>query len=163
MNRQELEALLGADGEPVDTGRIEDHLHLVATERRLPGVSLGICTIRIDESGPLLCAALDRAAEAGIRTEDEAILVFRGLHILGGARFPGAFQPLLRLLRRPMEEVDDLLGDSVTETLPRIAAGVFDGDADALFAAIVDDSLGEFIRGAFLGAATFLEIGRAHV
>jgi hypothetical protein len=49
-----------------------------------------------------------------------------------------------------------MLGDVITETFARIAAGVFDGNADALFAAIVDRQLDEFVREALLGTATFL-------
>jgi Protein of unknown function (DUF1186)/SEC-C motif len=40
--------------------------------------------------------------------------------------------------------------------LSRIAAGIFDGDAEALFDAIADRSLDEFIREALIGAAAFL-------
>jgi hypothetical protein len=57
-----------------------------------------------------------------------------GLHILGGARDRETCQPLLRLLRRPFDEVDNLLGDAVTESLAKIVTGVFDDDIDALFA-----------------------------
>jgi hypothetical protein len=52
--------------------------------------------------------------------------------------------------------VDDLLGDLVTEDLSRIAAGAFDGDADALFSVIADASVDQYVRGALFGAATFL-------
>jgi hypothetical protein len=63
---------------------------------------------------------------------------------------------LLRLLRLPSEALDELLGDVVTETLARILAGAFDGDAEALFAAICDREIDEYARDALLGAATFL-------
>jgi hypothetical protein len=48
------------------------------------------------------------------------------------------------------------LGDAITATLPRIAAGVFDGDHEALFAAISDRTIDEFARNSLFGAATFL-------
>ncbi len=69
---------------------------------------------------------------------------------------PKSCAPLLRLLRRPAEDVEELLGDAVTKSLPRIAAGIFDGDADALFAAISDRSIEEYARAGLLHAATFL-------
>jgi hypothetical protein len=81
---------------------------------------------------------------------------FRGLHIMGGARSSEAFPALMRLLRRPIDEIDYLLGDAVTESLAKIAAGMFDGDAEALFDIIGDVSVDEFIRQALIGAATFL-------
>jgi hypothetical protein len=76
--------------------------------------------------------------------------------VLGAAREPRAFPLLLRLLARPEDEVDYLLGDAVTETGSRIATGVFDGDAEALFAAIAGGIADQFARDALLGAATFL-------
>src|SRR5207237_5179622 len=89
-------------------------------------------------------------------SDDESLLLFRGLHILGGARDREACQPLLRLLQRPTEEIDDLIGNTVTESLASIVTGVFDDDVDALFALIIDSSIDGFIREALFGAATFL-------
>jgi hypothetical protein len=89
-------------------------------------------------------------------SDDESLLLFRVPHILGAARDREACQPLLRLLRRPFDEVDALLGDAVTESLAKIATGVFDDDIDALFALIIDGSIDGFIREALFGAATFL-------
>jgi len=156
VKKEELEAILG-NGEGVpDLGPIEDHLRLVATQRQLPDFAIGICTIRIEESGPYLRAILSRAADGEALSDDEAMPVLRGLHILGGARDSQAFQPLLRLLRRPNGEIESLLGDAITESLAKITAGVFDGDVDSLFGAIADRSIDALIRHALLGAATFL-------
>ena len=101
-------------------------------------------------------AVLLRAADGKELSDDEGLLLFRGVHILGGARDRQACQPLLRLLRRPLDEVDALLGDAVTESLAKIVTGVFDDDIDALFALIIDSSIDGFIREALFGAATFL-------
>lgn len=137
-------------------GRIEDHLWALATFPHLDTVALGMCLLRIDESGPPLRDLLGRAAAGELLSGDDARLLFRGLHILGGAREPQGFQLLLTLLRRPGRELGRLLGDCVTETLARIVAGMFDGDVDALFAAICDPDRDEFARDALMGAATFL-------
>src|SRR5260221_5608367 len=144
------------NGDMPDLRPIEDYLHELATAAQLPDAAVGMCTLRLPESGPALRAVLARAADGEALTEDEATLLFRGLFILGGRRDPQAFEPLLRLLRRPPDEVEWLLGDAITETLARIAAGVFDGNEDALFAAIVDRGIDEFVREALLAAATFL-------
>ncbi|KRR21800.1 DUF1186 domain-containing protein [Bradyrhizobium retamae] len=85
-------------------------------------------------------------------SDDESLLLFRGLHILGGACNRESCQPLLRLLRRPFDEVDDLIGDTVIESLANIVTGVFDDDSDALFALITDRSIDGFIREALFGA-----------
>ena len=156
MKREELEAILGDGENTSDLGPIEDYLHAVATERKLPDFAIGICTARIEESAPKLRPLLARAAEGEVLTDDESRLLFRGLHILGGARDRESCQPLLRLLRRPLPELDDLLGDTITESMAKIVTGVFDGDIDALFALIADSSIDGFIREALFGAATFL-------
>jgi len=156
MKKEEAEELLGRGRDDFDLGPIEDYLHDIATEREVPDVSIVLCTIRIEESAPPLRAVLERAANGEPLSDHEEMLLFRGLHILGGARDSQACRPLLRLLRRPTEETDRLLGDTITETLSRIVAGVFDGDADALFDIIADRSIDEFIRDAVFGAVTFL-------
>ncbi|WP_454627566.1 DUF1186 domain-containing protein [Bradyrhizobium cenepequi] len=156
MRKEEFEAILSDGKGDVDVGPIEDQLFLLATERRLPRLAVAQCTVRIEESAPALLDVLERAARAEPLTEEDEILLFRGLYILGGAEQTQAFQPLLRLLRLPEDEVDGLLGDLVTEDLSRIAAGAFDGDADALFGVIADASVEQYVRHALFGTATFL-------
>lgn len=139
-----------------DAGPIEDHLHALATEASTPALALGHCLIRIAESGPVLRGLIEKGADGAALTAAEDLLLFRGLYVLGGARDPLAFKPLLRLLRRPNYELEALLGDSITEALSRIVAGTFDGDAEALLNAIADRSIEEYIRNALFGAATYL-------
>ena len=138
------------------SGPIEDHLEALATSRELPSLALDACTDRIDEAGPPVRALLDRAAAGDALEDREYQLLYCGLHVLAAARDTMAGASLLRLLRRPIEEVEKVLGDAITETLPRIVPGVFDGDAAPLFAAIADTTLDEYVRNAMLGAATFL-------
>lgn len=156
MKKEELEAIFAVDGVAPDLGPIEPYLYDVASEEALPELAVAVCTARIEEAGPALCALLERAAEGADLSDHEATLLFRGLIILGGARYQSAFKPIVRLLRRPQVEVDSLLGDAITENLSGVVAGVFDGDVDALFGLVEDRAIDEFIRGAFLQAATFL-------
>lgn len=156
MKKQELEVILGDGENTPDLGPIEDYLHTVATERKLPDFAVGMCTLRIEEAAPKLRAVLLRAADGEVLSDDEGLLLFRGLHILGGARDREACQPLLRLLRRPFDEVDALLGDAITESLAKIVTGMFDDDIDALLALIIDGTIDGYIREALFGAATFL-------
>lgn len=156
MKKEELETILGDGENAPDLGPIENYLHAVATERKLPNLAVGMCTLRIEESAPKLRAVLLRAADGEELPDDESLLLFRGIHILGAARDRQACQPLLRLLRRPFDEVDALLGDTVIESLANIVTGVFDDDIDALFALIIDNSIDGYIREALFGAATFL-------
>jgi hypothetical protein len=138
------------------TGPIEDHIKAVAAERA-PSLAIAICTAKIDEAAPRLREAVEKAASGEALLDTEKTLAFRALYILGGTRDHQSFPLLLKLLRRPHDEVEQLLGDVITEDLAKIAAGMFDGNAAAaLFDAITDTSLDEFIRDALMGAATFL-------
>lgn len=156
MKKEELEAILGDDQNTPGLGPIEDYLQTIATEEKLPDFAIGICTVRIEESAPILRTLLERAADGGTLSDDESFLLFRGIHILGAARDSKACQPLLRLLRLPSSDLDDLLGAAVTESMAKIVIGVFDGDADPLFALMIDSSIDEFVREALFGATTFL-------
>lgn len=156
MKKEELETVLGRGGPGFDLGPIEDQLHDLAREGQFPDVAIAHCIARIEESAPALRAVIARAAEGEDLSRDDEMRLLRGIYILGGARDTRTFGPLLRLLRRPGRELDDLLADVVTESMARIVAGVFDGDADALFSLISDRSVDEYVRDAVLGAATFL-------
>ncbi|HEX4182706.1 MAG TPA: DUF1186 domain-containing protein [Caulobacteraceae bacterium] len=122
----------------------------------MPDFAVAVCTAQIDQAAPALRAVVSRAADGVALSDDEARLLFRGLHVLGAARDGEACQAVLRLLHLPSDALDALIGDSVTETLPRILAGVFDDNADALFTLIADRSVDEYVRDAAFGAATFL-------
>jgi len=156
MKKEELEAILGDGQNDLDLGPIEEYLAALASEQRLTRYAIAQCTVRIEESAPAMLAVLERAADGESLSQEGEMLLFRGIHILGAARNTQACRPLLRLLRRPTEELDRLLGDAVTEGLARIVAGVFDGDAEALFDHAVDGSIDHFIRDALLGATAFL-------
>ena len=135
---------------------LEDHLLELAEADRLPAFSVGLCTLRYEEAGPVLRGLLERAAAGEELDGNDALLFFRGVHIIGGRRDPLGFKPLLRLLRRPNEVVEGLLGDATTETLAQIVAGMFDGDVAALLDAITDLTIDDAVRDSLLGAATFL-------
>jgi len=135
---------------------IEPYIEELASSSELPSFAVTLCTIRYQDSGPFLRAALERAANGTLTDRNDERLFFRGMFIIGGRRDPSGFEPLLRLLRRPQDEVEYLLGDANPGHLPRIAAGMFNGDTDALFDAIVDPRLEDFTRDSLLGAAAFL-------
>jgi len=155
MKREQL-AMSVSDREPADTRPIEEHLRAIASDEDLSDLAIDMCVARIEESGPALRAVLDKAAESEALTEDEEMLAFRGLYILGEARDTEAWPSLLRLLRRPADELDDLLGDAITQSLAQIATSIFDGDAESLFAVIAERSVESFVRSALFGAATYL-------
>jgi hypothetical protein len=73
VKKQELEVILGDGENTPDLGPIEDYLHAVATERKLPAFAVGMCTLRIEEAAPKLRAVLARAAEGKELSDDESL------------------------------------------------------------------------------------------
>lgn len=137
-------------------GPIDYHYLDLVLLPELSATAVTICIARYAEAGPLLRNLVKEAANAPNDSEERAQGLFRALHVIGQMRDPEAFAPLLRLLSRSSEDLRWLLGDAITETLPRILVGVFDGNADALFDAIADRDRDELVRDSLLRAAAFL-------
>jgi hypothetical protein len=154
MDRQQAAAAFGID--PDDLPPIEVCLDALANEVELPVVAIAMCCARAEEATPALLAALEDAAKEQPPTAEASRFFFRAIHILGGLREQRAFKPLLRFLAADPEVVEDELGDATADTLTRIVAGVFDGDHRALFAAVRDFELDEYVRGSLLGSVAFL-------
>jgi hypothetical protein len=104
-----------------------------------------------------LLAVVEKAADTNLPPEHDWLL-FHGLHLLGAGRERRLYEPLMRLLRRSPEDLEPLLGDAVTETLPRIVCGTYDPDVgpEPLFAALHDLDADEFVRAALFGALAWL-------
>jgi len=128
---------LGAGGKPAD-------------------VVLGAAMLLVAEIAPALLDAIARAGGKDAPGERDKNLAFYGLHVLGGARDARAFPGLMRILHLPEERLHALLGDGLTETIKRVAIGTFDGDAQALFALMADETADEYARYEMFGVAAFL-------
>ncbi len=142
--------------DPEASRPIDRVLEVLATARETPDAAVRECAARIDEAAPLLLGLLHRAALHGLSRERDRLLMFRAFPVLAATRTRAACLPLLRLLRRPVNQVEDILADALTETLPSIVVGVFDGDAPALFAALADRRIDEAARWSLFAAAAFL-------
>jgi hypothetical protein len=135
---------------------LDEILDTLASGEGNRGLYLGLAQVRAADAAPRLLGLLTRAADGEALSETDERLLFFGTHILGGARNAAAFVPLMRLLRRPEHELDTLFGDAIPETLPRIVAGVFDGDVETLFGIAADRTTDLFVRQSLLGAIAFL-------
>ena len=133
----------------------ESLLDALRNQQELPSGPVAVATLYVHEIEPDILDVLGRASLADLDLPAGRLL-FRGLHILGGRRRTAGFPALVSFLRGPQDRVDDLLGDSVTGTLPRILAGMFDGKAELLFGLITDRRADQFVRGAAMGALGFL-------
>ncbi len=128
----------------------------LAVERGYPTEAVEACLRQPGQSVPLLRAILGRAARGLDLSDAEASQLFLGVHILAQLRDQPSCPPLLRLLRRPIDAVEALLGDAVTVTMAKVVASLYDGDADALFDTIGDATVDEFVRDALWRAAAYL-------
>jgi len=101
-------------------------------------------------------AALAAAADGEPLGEDKESLLLWGIHVLAAVRDTRACAPLLRLLRRPDDEIDLLLGDAIPITLPSVVVSVFDGAAAPLLELIADKSVNPLVRGSLLQTLVYL-------
>ncbi len=128
----------------------------LSAARYLP--SQAVARAALDTStiaGPVL-ELLAAAAKGDALTERQENLMFWGMHVLAARRDGRGFGSLMRLLRLPEDRLEHLIGDAITMTLPKVAAGMFDGSVDLIFATIGSSEVEQFARNSVLGAAAFL-------
>ena len=121
----------------------------------LPRQAIDDCLANIEAVAPELLALVEQAADGTLDPAQLAPL-FYGVHILAAARQQRLFAPLMRLLRRPTQAVEALLGEADIVTLPRIIAGGFDGNAAELFELIRRPATDPYMRDSLFGAVAFL-------
>lgn len=131
-------------------------IEALSTARDLPVEALDEAVHSPGKIAGAVLEAAQKAAEGRELGEQEANLLFWGLHVMAQNRDTRLFRPLLRIATGEFETVAHLLGDAVPATLPRIAASTFDGDTDALEAAITNPQADEFVRWSLFGAYAYL-------
>ena len=112
-----------------------------------------------EEITPHLLRALEEVSRNGAPTDDEVSLSFLpiyALFLLAQFREHRAYPLIMKLCELPSETLVSLLGDTITEGLPRIIASVFDGNLVPLKAVIEKPANNEYARSAALGALSFL-------
>ena len=130
-------------------------------ERFRPGFpreAVAAALARREESVPVLVAALDWCAAHADEIDDDFILHEFALRLLAHLQAPEGLRPALAFARLP--RVEDLLGDTVTETLPSILAALAIDRWRELAALVEDEHAYEFARGAGIDAmATLHRLG----
>jgi hypothetical protein len=140
-----------------DWGRTpEDLLEALRDSSELPKVEIALSTLFAPDIEADIVEVIERARREEL-DGPSATLFFRGIHILGGRRLTAAYRPFIAFLREAeAERIAALLGDAVGDSLGKILAGLFDGDADLLFALITDMRVDDLIRRDAFGALAFL-------
>src|SRR5262249_43545044 len=102
----------------------EQLLEGLAERGRLPVEAIRAAEANRAESVPIFLRTIEQYETPGVdsASPDALFLIF---HMLGSWREKAAYRPLARLLRRPLDVVDAILGDTVTETSQRVMAAVF--------------------------------------
>jgi yecA family protein len=108
---------------------------------------------RAGEVAPAVIDVVEKAADGVYLMPKQRNLLFWGIHLLAAARRTELYRPLLRLLRQcPEDDVDQLLGNAITQTIGRIVISVCDGDPGALLEACADQNVDAFVRWNLLTA-----------
>jgi hypothetical protein len=139
----------------------DDILYDLRNEVTLPLEAIAFGTLYADAIEADIIDVLERARREEL-DEPSWRLLFRGIHILGGRRLPGAYRPLVALLLEARDQVEGLLGDAITENLSRILAGLFDGDEQPLCELVTatDRGIDPFVRNAAMKTLAFLALDR---
>jgi hypothetical protein len=118
-----------------------------------PEAAIAFADAHREEVTPFLVAAVARLAD---HPEEDAnpdyVLHLYAMHLLAAWRETTAYAPLVRLGHHPDEVVEQLLGDTVTESYGRCLASVCDGDLAPLKGLVEDPAAAHWARHAALDA-----------
>jgi len=113
---------------------------------------------RREEITPHLMRALQKAAEGPVDSKEEeaSFLPLYAMFLLAQFRDRRAYPLIIDLCKLPRESLDGLIGDTITEGLPRIIASVFDGDTALIKSVIENSSIDEYVRGSAIRSLCIL-------
>ena len=85
-----------------------------------------------------------------------SLLPLYAVFLLAQFRERRAYALIIDLCKLPHETVDGILGETITEGLPRIIASVFDGDTAPIKSLVESAAVDEFVRGSALRSLSVL-------
>jgi uncharacterized protein len=122
-------------------------IEALAAARAAPEFALRQAVVSADAIMPAVVDVVELAANRMYLVPKQEYLLFWGIHALAAARKTELYRPLLRLARASTEnDLDRLLGDVTTETLPGVFLSVFDGDATPLTEVCTDATVDGMVR-----------------
>jgi uncharacterized protein len=104
---------------------------------------------KADQLAPTVFALVDKLCEGIYLLPEESRLLHYGLTILAAAKQAGLFPYVLKLTRQPEEELEQLFPHHISDSLARLLLSAWDGNGEALFAAIEDNRLVSEVRSAW--------------
>jgi hypothetical protein len=137
---------------------IEEILKALAhKDNKFPREALEQATARKDEITPHLLKILDRVADGPGEVFDEVdSSYYYALYLLAQFRETRAYPSIVKICSLPPETVDDLLGDTICEGLPKILASVCGGDTSLITRLAENTEVERFTRGSALYALVAL-------
>ena len=126
-------------------------------DNKFPREALEQAAAQKDEITPHLLKILERVADdpdGALGQEDAAYLY--ALYLLAQFRETRAYPVVVRIASLPPETVDELLGDTITEGLPKILASVCGGDTSLITRLAENAGAEKFTRGSALSALVAL-------
>lgn len=118
-----------------------------------PEAAIAFADAHREEVTPYLVEAIVRVAdhpEEG--ANPDYVLHLYAMHLLASWRETSAYAPLVRVGHHPADVVEQLLGDTVTESYGRCLASICDGDLAPLKGLVEDPAAAHWARHAALDA-----------
>lgn len=134
---------------------VDEALRQLADGTGLPRTAMRWALDNWGESSPRLLSRFAAFATRSRSFDAGGSEAFYAAHLFGEQEERGAYAPLCRMIAFD-RNIDDWLGDAVTETLPGILISVFGGEPDLLKRAIESPVGYEFARASALAALGYL-------
>ncbi len=122
----------------------------------LPRAALLAARMQRREMAPHFTAEIEKYLSRAVDGETSPGALFFMFHLLGSWRETRAYPALARLLRMPEGEIDEVLGNAMTETCHRVIAAVFDGNPQPIYDIVLDAQASEWVRSAMCEALAIL-------
>ncbi|MGE0883887.1 MAG: DUF1186 domain-containing protein [Blastocatellales bacterium] len=137
---------------------IEEILKALAhKDNKFPRAALEQAVAQKEEITPHLLKILERVADDPDEFLDQQDFSYLyALHLLAQFREKRAYPLVIRIASLPKPTIDYLLGDTITEGLPKIIASVCDGDTSLIAQLAENTEAEEFVRGSALRSLTAL-------
>jgi hypothetical protein len=122
--------------------------------RPFPRSAITFANTHRDEVAPYLIDALTQTAEKPMVVAEDAdyMLHLYAMHLLASWCDTRAYSSMVKMGHHPYDVIEDILGDTVTETYGRCLASVCDGNVGPLYSLFEDVQASPWTRNAALDA-----------
>jgi yecA family protein len=139
----------------------EEILAKFAATRNLPHEALRAAVTQAEAITPALLALAERVKRGVYLLPDEQNVLFYGLYALAAAKATPFYRALTDMLHADEDQLECILSDTLTEDLPAMLIGVFDGDPTPLYSLLEDRNAGSHVKwGIFDVLARLVHDGR---